>query len=390
MILTLAVLVATVLSQAAPPTDAPASPPPQRVNPTRPSAPERTTNAPAPGLRQAPAAPRRPTPPPTAPEPGTEPAVDEDGSVDSLPPLQAEPPVLDFGFIAPRAKAPGVFKLWNRGTKPLRITAVQPSCKCTTTNDVTESDIAPGAFVELKAEFEAANAPQPRKATIKVLVDGYQRVLELEMRGEVAYPLRAVPGYLNVVEGQNKQGRFVVESTNKMPFRICNIHGEKPDYINFDPATDEPRSSYLVRWDVTKFGSKLPGHMVIETDRAECPILPVRIRHESTIPRPVFRLKEYSINLGRFDPTQSVDTEIIMEDPGEPILTVAANSESVRAEMTSSELIDGQLHLKVRITPKADFEGLLSFPLIIYSPTREMPVDTFGVVRSANAPCNAS
>jgi len=330
--------------------------------------------------------------PPQAPvsAPAAAPAVAEDGSIDAPPPLEAEPAVLDFGIIAPRQSVEGAFKLWNRGTKPVRILAVQPSCKCTTTNDVTEKDIAPGAFVELKTSLEAANTPQPRKATIKVLADGYQRILELEVRGEVAYPLRAAPSHLNVVEGKDKQGRVVVESLDKKPFRICNIMGESPVYINFDPATDEPRATYLLRWDLTKYGDKMPGHWLIETDRADCPTLPVRIRHESTIPKPVFRLKEYQVNLGRVEMNQPAEAEILIEDPGEPILTVAAVSEFVRAEMTKAELIDGTLHVKVRVTPKKDFQGHLNFPLVVYSPTREMEVETYGVVRPAGSGCNGS
>jgi len=298
--------------------------------------------------------------------------------------------VLDFGFIPPREKAKGAFKLWNRGDKPLRIMAVQPSCKCTTTNDVTDKDIAPGEFVELDAEFEESNFPQPRKATIKILVDGYQRVMEIEMRGEVAYAIRSLPSVINVVSGQAKSGRFVIESIDKKPFRICNIHGEAPDYINFDPAADEPRASYVLKWDVTKYGDAPPGHWVVETDRADCPTLPVRLRHESNIPKPTFKLKQYNVNLGRVPINETVEVDVEMEDPGEPILTVAAISEFARAEMTRTEVIEGVMHVHVRITPKKDHEGLLHFPLVIYSPTREMEVETFGVVRPEGSACKGS
>ncbi|MBX3354470.1 MAG: DUF1573 domain-containing protein [Phycisphaeraceae bacterium] len=319
-----------------------------------------------------------------------EPEPDEDGMIDAPPPLEVDPPVLDFGFIAPRQQVTGKVKLWNRGRNPVRIIAVQPSCKCTTTNDVTDQDIAPGEFVELEAGLDAANSPQPRKAVIKILADKYQRVLEFDVRGEVAYPLRAQPGTFNIVRGQEQSGRVLIESIDKKPFRICNVHGEAPQYVNFDPTSGEPQSQYLIAWDLKKYGDAPPHYWLIETDHPDCPLLPVRIRHESTIPRPVFRMKDYAMNLGRMDPNSSVEAEILIEDPGEPILTVTSASDRARAEMIRTEVVDGWLHLRVRITPRKDLEGVFDFPLVIYSPTKDMEIPAFGVIRSSDAGCRAS
>lgn len=386
-----AVLATSIALQASPPaggTGGSATPPSPAGVPT-PSAPQRPTST----QRGAPITPnQRPgapaaTPPAVPAAPIAEPPPDADGMIDAAPPLQAEPPVLDFGFIAPRQQVTGKVKLWNRGRNPVRILAVQPSCKCTTTNDLTDKEIAPGEFVELEAGLDAANSPQPRKAVIKILADKYQRVFELEVRGEVAYPLRAQPTTLNVVKGKEQQGRVFIESLDKKPFRICNAHGEQPSYLNFDPASGEPQAQYLLRWDVTKFGDKMPSYWLIETDHPDCPLLPVRIRHESTIPKPTFRMKEYALNLGRIEPNSSVEAEVVMEDPGEPILTVAAANDSARVEMLRSELVDGMLHLRVRVTPKKDLNGVLSFPFVMYSPTREMEIPAFGVIRSTGSAC---
>lgn len=111
--------------------------------------------------------------------------------VDSLPPIELEPPILDFGFIAPKATAKGTVKLKNLGKKPLKILAVQPSCKCTTTSDLVDKEIPVGGFLPLDAELTATPMPGPKKAAIKVLVDGYARVLEFELKGETAFPVRA-------------------------------------------------------------------------------------------------------------------------------------------------------------------------------------------------------
>ena len=59
------------------------------------------------------------------------PPIDTTGTIDSLPPITVEPPVLDLGFMAPRAGGKGTVMLRNTGDKPLTISAVTPSCKCT-------------------------------------------------------------------------------------------------------------------------------------------------------------------------------------------------------------------------------------------------------------------
>lgn len=383
-------VLASMLMQSAPPAP-PSAPPSSRPSTTPPAAapsavplptgaaqkPQSSSPAGVPAGRPSAAPPTATPPVPAAP------VVGEDGMIDGPPPIQVEPTVLDFGFIAPKQVSKGTFKLWNRGTAPLTVLAVQPSCKCTTTNDLADAVIKPGEFVELEASLDGAPLPSPRKANIKVLIDGYSRVLELELKGEVTYPLRAPPGYLNVVKGHEQKGRIVVESIDKKPFRICNIQGEAPDYIGFDPTKDEAKASYLVRWDITKFGDKIPPYLIVVSDREDCPILPIRVRHESTIPRPIFRLKEYSVNLGLMAPGQPTEVEVQMEDPGEALLAVATEDEHARAELVSTRVEEGTLTAKVRVTARQDHEGLLQFPLSFYSASKEMAIPAFGIVRSS-------
>lgn len=378
-------------SPQAPPTDpttapAPRMAPGQPGAPGAPAAPQRG-GAPVPGRGAAGAAPT----PIQNPVPGIEPPPNADGTIDAPPPLEAEPHVLDFGFIAPREKASGAFKLWNRGKNTVKIVAVSPSCKCTTTSDLTDKEVKPGEFIELATELEAASSPQPRKATIKILAENYNQVKEIEIRGEVAYPLRALPNTLNVVNGQPQKGRLVIESIDKKPFRICNIHGKPAEYIGFDPEKDEPRATYLVKWDMESFaGGKIPPYWLVETDRADCTLLPVRVRHESTIPDPKgFRLKEFAINLGRMEVNKPSETEVLLEDPGEQIITVAAVSEDARAELIRTEMVDGMMHVKIRVTPKKDFQGMLAFPIALYTPTRDVEITSFGLVRTPSGGCNA-
>jgi hypothetical protein len=61
-----------------------------------------------------------------------------------VPPIRLEPAMLDFGFIAPGTEVQGTVKLINTSQEPLTILAAQPTCKCTTLNDISGSVIQPG------------------------------------------------------------------------------------------------------------------------------------------------------------------------------------------------------------------------------------------------------
>jgi hypothetical protein len=160
--------------------------------------------------------------------------VDTSGVIDALPPISVEPPVLDLGFMAPRAGGKGTVVLKNTGDKPLTIAAVTPSCKCTTTSNLAGTILKPGESAPLEAALEGAAMPQTHRASIRVLVDGYAKVIEIQLRGETAMPVRAVPAIINAVENKPRQGRFIVESVDKKPFTVCAIGGRVPEFIGFN------------------------------------------------------------------------------------------------------------------------------------------------------------
>ncbi|MCH8835857.1 MAG: hypothetical protein IH925_07905, partial [Proteobacteria bacterium] len=81
---------------------------------------------------------------------------------------------------------------------------------------------------------------------------------------------------------------LVVQSLGpQVQLQIVSIDGRPPVFADgFDPASGVPRSAYTVRWHVPPrsiddcAGARL--WWVVETDHPDCPILPLRIRHECT------------------------------------------------------------------------------------------------------------
>jgi hypothetical protein len=328
--------------------------------------------APAPGMPATPAGSQAPAV--TLP-PGTQ---------LGLPPITVDPPILDLGFMAPKAGGKGAFKLTNSSGQPLKIVAVTPSCKCTTTSALAGSVLAPGQTVSLEAVLEGVSMPQTHRASIRVAVEGYSQPLELVLRGETARAIRAVPPILNAVAGKPRQGRFVIESLDKKPFRICAISGRAPEYIGY-ASGDAPRNTYLVRFDLDTWQPTFPAYFVVETDREECPVFDVWVRNEATLPQPGFRMKEYRVNAGRIDLGGTGQVTVEMDDPGEDILAVESGSPDVRIDLVGQKG-DGTLRsIILNVVPTGPKPGLLYAPFKMYGREKEQALILFATVRPKGA-----
>ena len=338
----------------------------------------------APAPARAPAVPAPASGQVAAPVPAVAPPIDLSGTIDSLPPLTIQPPVLDLGFMAPRIGNKGTVTLTNTGKTPLTIAAVTPSCKCTTTSTLAGTVLQPGQSVPLEAALDGVAMPQTHRASIRVLVEGYAKVVEIQLRAETAMPVRAVPPIINAVEGKPRQGRFVVESIDKKPFTICAVGGRVPEFIGYN-AGDAPRAQYLVKFDLDTWQPDFPAYLAIETDRADCPIFDIWIRSERTIPTSSFRMKDYRINAGRIEVGGSTDISLEMEDAGEDILAVESGSPEVQVEMLGQNVDAKVRKVNIRITPKSPREGLLYATLKLYGREKEQPLTMFASVRPKGA-----
>jgi hypothetical protein len=336
--------------------------------PAQTQGPSTTTSQPA-GVAQA-----------SAPSQDT--AAAESEPVDGPPPLRLEPAVLDFGIIAPGKQAEGVCKLINTGTKELEVLTVQPGCKCTAINDIAGQKIPVGGSIDLKAAMTAQSAPGTKRADIKILIDGYTEVVTLGLVNEVSLPIRVSPAYLNAVKDQPQSGRIVVESIDKQPFRICSIGGKKPNLVGFDMEKDEPRSQYLVDWDFARDFPEgvAPRYWIIETDRADCPLVDVFVRHESSLPRPSLKLTDYRHTFGRLEEGTSHEFTVDISDlpESERVITAASSSSVARVELLSSEREGSITHVKLKVTPQAGTLGVHFIPFNLYTNSKQQNVAVWG------------
>jgi len=320
-------------------------------------------------------------PQPPSPAPAQAEAAAGD-SIDGPPPVRLEPEIMDFGILPPSIIKEGSIKLYNTGSKELEVLTAQPSCKCTTTDDISGKKIPVGGFVELKASMKAQSAPGKKSAEIKVLIDGYTQVIPIQLKSEVSLPVRVSPSYLNVVKGQPMKGRTVIESIDKKPFKVCAVGGKKPNLVGFDPEKDEPRNQYLLDWDFDR--DFAPGeakrYWIIETDREDCPLVDIFVRHESTIGLPRMKFTEYRHTFGRMDQGSPFESTVDVSELGadEKVVTVASGSSQAKVELLGTTREGDITHIKLKLVPNADTVGLTWVPFTVYTNSRQQEQAVWG------------
>ncbi len=296
------------------------------------------------------------------------------GPVQVLPPrslaVEFEPAEMSFGVLSPGTTVQGTSRIWNVGTEPLRITKSIASCGCTSAEDLAGRVIEPGGYTEFSTTMSMKSGLGEKKEKITVYFEGaLERVAVQYYTAEVSLPVRVTPPHIAASQFvgerwmQTTKGTLQVSAQDGIPFRIIRSHGEAPDVLNWDPAVDEPRSEYTIRWNLERFqGGAIPWFWVLETDRADCPVLDVRLQHSSTLPaRPEGRPwmpKDQRAIVGvvrrgePFEVTSSV--EYSGGYPPDPASAdVVSESPALLAELIEAQVEGQHLNYRIRVTAAA-------------------------------------
>ena len=195
----------------------------------------------------------------------------------------ALPAKFELGDIEPGSEHSRTFVLRNVSNVPVRITAVTPTCRCTTTTDVSGSVIPPNEELAFTSVLAAPTTPGNKNAKVQISFAGQVKPLLVEIEGDITMAIKAAPPYVGGAKGDEEAGTVLVESIDGKPFSILSSGGRTPVFIGFNPTTDPPRSKYRLSWNLTQI-TDLPRRVwwVIFTDHAKCPVLPLRIRNSAT------------------------------------------------------------------------------------------------------------
>ncbi|MCH8316103.1 MAG: DUF1573 domain-containing protein [Planctomycetes bacterium] len=306
------------------------------------------------------------------------------------PPVEFEPANLNFGIVPPHTIGKGTAKIWNVGDQPLRIVKSITSCGCTSTENLAGRVIPPGGFIEFATEMEMKTGLGTKKEKVTLFFEGYGGTQVIFFyNAEVARPVRVMPPYVDAVN-QGRTGTVEVSSLDNKPFRILRAHGLAPQFVGFDPATDEPRTQYTLKWDMSQFdGQRVPWFWVIETDHPEAPIVDVRVRHDSTRPIPPdgrpWQPKDQRVLIDLVRNGESV--EIITKHeyagnrtPMPQTARVQSLSAILDVELVGIEQKGQLLEFRVRVTPKNAPLGLLYEHISVGSAGYTVPLRIIGRV----------
>lgn len=282
--------------------------------------------------------------------------------------------------MAPGTNASGVVKLKNTGTEPITIMTAKAGCKCTTINSLDGAVIAPGESADLNVTLTGAVAQGARRASVTITFANGSPPITIPLQGEVALPVRAVPPYINLVGGGARSGRLVIESTDKSAFKLLSVDGKPPVVTGgYDPAADEPRSSYLLEYDLTAVENP-ESFMLVETDRPDCPLLDIRVRREGAMPRGTLKLGEYRINLGAMKAGEKREVEFNLLEPIE-LTSAISGSRDASVQVLGTE-IDGKIaHVRLSVMLSPTASGLLRFPIALVAGSKKQELNAFVVVR---------
>ncbi len=296
-------------------------------------------------------------------------------------PLLIDPGSLDFGIIEPKSSHRGTLTLHNTGTQPITIIAAKPTCLCTAPQDVAGVVIPPGSSIPFSSDFNAPAELGLKTAQIQLVFEhgGQQRHAIIKLQGEITMAVRADPPYVDALKGVTS-GQARIESVDGRAFRIISTDGEPAIFLDgSDPNSDQPRNAYTVRWNIEPRGvDDCDGARlwwVVETDHPECPILPMRIRHECTgVRRDAghqqrgWRFKEYIVNLGGLRSGQGVEVDVDLPNPGRVrINAVQSTTADAQAELMSTrETTGGTTTCRVRFTPRVGYQGML-YAMVMFS-----------------------
>lgn len=320
-------------------------------------------------MQTAPAGPAQPIrvePAAPAPAPGTPvgPEVKREP-----PPLNADPNIMNLGFLEPETTKVGKTTLKNTGAEPLTIRSVSSSCSCTIPKDLSGTVLKPGETVELEASLKAGKFPGPMQRAVRVFVDGYGVPIQVWVNADVSYGVRSMPTFVDCF--QTTKGRIDIEATDGQKFTILSVNGEPPKFDGFDPAKDEPATKYTLAYDysdqIKEDPTKLPKWWLVETDHPKAPVVDLRVIHPAIIepqqakPNAPWSLMEDRVLIGAMKAGEAKEFTFTLhrnaatpEDPkwagSKP--DVKAESGNLAFETLSVDEQSDGIHIKMKVTAK--------------------------------------
>jgi hypothetical protein len=322
-----------------------------------------------------------------------------------------QPESIAFGAVPPGSSHTGTFTLLNTTPAPVAVRAAVPSCKCTALTDIVGKSIPAGGSLKFDVTMEVPLTPGVKDATVQIVIEGLPRPLTAKLSAESVMPIRVEPAYVDALKGKS-MGTVVASSADGSPFRILGVGGAAPQFVGFDPAADAPRAEYTLRWTApSQPCESMPLWWVIETDRADCPLVPLRIRHECTgskadpgrFAREWFFPEPIGI-VGRVAPGSAAETVVPIEHYNpqargavqrpqwKDVVRVETRDPRAQAALVRTQAgARDQVDVRLSVTPAPTLRGYFAIPVEIVTATGTGTITVYGIADpAASAPAAAA
>lgn len=188
-------------------------------------------------------------------------------------------PVYDFGRVQSGDLVKYTFVFTNTGDQTLEVTAVQPSCGCTTAGDWTRK-AEPGETGKVAIQFNSANFNGPVIKTVSVTSNEKQKpVTVLQLKGTVWKALELVPQYpvMNVPPDSSSASATIrILNHTEDPLAVYGLESNTKTF-GVTLTTNLPGKEYTVSLkSVTDLGiGNIQGKVVAKTSSAKTPTLEI-------------------------------------------------------------------------------------------------------------------
>ncbi len=304
-------------------------------------------------------------PPPNQPKPVGKPMKGPSQGADMK--VMADPQGLDFGIVSPHTVLEGSFSLVNLSDTPLSVLQAVPSCQCTTI-EISGKQIPAHGSLAVPVTMKVSSTGI-KMANVKVMVQNQPRPITLDLRAEVAYPIRAliedasgVPQpYIDAVTDPTRlSGTATVVSTDGAPFRVLSVQGQPAVVRDFDGAKDAPRNRYQVDFALPASPCEaVAKYLIIETDRTDARLIDMRVRHQCTKISPGLDIAEFRSNAGviPIGGSGTIDLEVKKMDQN-TIASVKSMDPRFTASLVGQRADGKSVMATIRLEPNASVRGV--------------------------------
>lgn len=282
--------------------------------------------------------------------------------------------VVDSGKVPVGQPVETTFKIENKGTAPLTITQVHPSCGCTVAD--YDKVIAPGATGEVRTKVDTTAMAGPIAKAVTVYTDdpANPRIV-LTIKALVQPFLGLSPGYArftSAVHGDRDQkSPQILWADDFKDLQVLKVESPKAWIeTSYREATDTERQKGIEgkqwRIDVTLAKNAPIGpiadQIVVTTNDPKQKIIEIPV---SGFVRPMVAVTPPSVNFNKVDPTKEQKWGLLVRNFGSTPLEIQKVHSSVAGLKVDVEPIEAGQRFKLVFTPtsamaKGTFDGQVS------------------------------